>query len=242
VPGATKQGPDHSEGNLLTNVNTNMNRSECMVSTAAVARLSNRLLGQALRAACLVLLCVAGTAHASASATSVEQSSASQLVAFAAIVDGHDVVLVWQTASETNNAGFFIEMAVASHAVKDTAFAQHDFVDGFGTTEATLTYHYRVEALEPGSYTFRLKQVNYDGTFEYSPEVEVVVEGEAGVRGTRRRAGPSGGDALQRSGPGRPDADGGIDGIDLKRSRRGRRVVLTCTQASRQSPVAVTVS
>ena len=37
-------------------------------------------------------------------------------------------------------------------------------------------YSYRIEDLDPGRHTFRLKQIDYDATFEYSPEVEVVIE------------------------------------------------------------------
>ena len=50
------------------------------------------------------------------------------------------------------------------------------WVEGYGTIELPQSYAYRVEALDPGRYVFRLKQIDFDGTFEYHPEVEVVVE------------------------------------------------------------------
>jgi hypothetical protein len=48
-------------------------------------------------------------------------------------------------------------------------------VEGQGTTEKAQNYTYRVRSLEPGRHVFRLKQIDFDGTFDYSPQVEVVV-------------------------------------------------------------------
>ena len=50
------------------------------------------------------------------------------------------------------------------------------FVEGYGTTEAAQNYAYSVRGLAPGHHVFRLKQIDFDGSFEYSPEVEVDVE------------------------------------------------------------------
>ena len=87
-----------------------------------------------------------------------------------ATVDGRDVVLRWSTASETNNAGFDVE-----RRVDDADWGQVAFVEGAGTTTEPQRYSYRVRDLSPGSHTFRLKQIDVDGAFEYSPEVEVVM-------------------------------------------------------------------
>jgi hypothetical protein len=106
-----------------------------------------------------------------------------ELVAFDAVRDGAAVVLTWQTASETNNAGFDIETRRrgpqerqgASHE-EEAAWERLAFVEGHGTTAETQSYSYRIVARDPGTHRFRLKQVDYDGTFAYSPEVEVTVE------------------------------------------------------------------
>ncbi len=104
-----------------------------------------------------------------------------ELVSFEVQVDGADVLLRWETASETNNAGFEVQHGLGD----DGGGGDHDtplswdvltFVEGYGTTEVPQTYAYRVEALDPGPHAFRLKQIDYDGTFEYSPQVEVFVE------------------------------------------------------------------
>ena len=102
-----------------------------------------------------------------------------ELTSFDATTDGPDVLLRWETATETNNAGFFVEMAAHDQDVPQSAakdFRQLGFIDGHGTIEYPQSYQYRVRDLDPGRYTFRLKQIDYDGTFEYHPEVEALVE------------------------------------------------------------------
>ena len=95
-----------------------------------------------------------------------------ELVAFTALLDGGDaVVLHWQTASETNNAGFHVQ-----HRAPDAPdFADVSFVDGQGTTAAPHVYAHRVAALAPGRHAFRLAQVDFDGTRTFGPEAEAVV-------------------------------------------------------------------
>src|SRR5690606_3228436 len=103
-----------------------------------------------------------------------------ELFSFTATRDGEDVVLRWETASETNNAGFEVEYAVVP-AVEtrhgaSLPWQRLAFVDGGGTTAEARTYAYRASGLAPGAHRFRLKQVDFDGAFAYSPEVEAVVE------------------------------------------------------------------
>lgn len=94
-----------------------------------------------------------------------------ELTAFDAVVDLATVLLHWETASETNNAGFQVEQRYF-----DGAFESVDFVAGAGTTLEAQHYTYRAENLDPGRHVFRLKQIDFDGTFEVHPEVEVFVE------------------------------------------------------------------
>ena len=86
-------------------------------------------------------------------------------------VDGQDVLLEWTTRSETNNAGFQIQQE------RDDAFIdmQNAFVEGAGTTDEPQSYSFRVEDLAPGTHTFRLKQVDVDGTSRVTDPVEVEV-------------------------------------------------------------------
>ena len=117
-----------------------------------------------------------------------------ELTAFTALSDGADVYLAWRTATETNNAGFEIEAqrSTSKHSQVDRSDAAFDgeigrnagssdwervgFVAGHGSTRASQSYSHRLSDLEPGVYGFRLKQIDFDGTFAYSPEVEVTIE------------------------------------------------------------------
>ena len=94
----------------------------------------------------------------------------------ASIIDG-DVLLSWGTLSETNNAGFEVQ-----HHAEGGSFEALGFVEGHGTTTEVHVYRYTVSDLIAGTHTFRLKQIDFDGAFEYSPEIEVAV----GVVGTHQ--------------------------------------------------------
>ena len=95
-----------------------------------------------------------------------------ELVSFSAkSIESGNVELAWQTASEINNAGFEIEYEIGSGL-----FERLDFVPGHGTTTDPQSYTYTVSGLDPGRYTFRLKQIDLDGSFEYSSQVEAIVE------------------------------------------------------------------
>jgi hypothetical protein len=93
-----------------------------------------------------------------------------ELTTFNAVTDSDGVLLMWETASETNNAGFRVEQRSAGGAFEPIAF-----VPGAGTTTETQTYQHRATGLTPGVYAFRLQQIDTDGTVHTSPEVEVAL-------------------------------------------------------------------
>jgi hypothetical protein len=92
-----------------------------------------------------------------------------ELTSFAASVSDGNVTLNWGTATETNNQGFDVERNSGN------GFEKIGFVAGFGTSTEVHSYSYVDASVEVGTYTYRLKQVDYDGTFEYSSVVEVDV-------------------------------------------------------------------
>ncbi len=96
-----------------------------------------------------------------------------ELINFQAELYDRDVELQWATASEENNAGFEIQH---SSLTSTGDWESVGFVEGHGSTLEEQTYSYRVANLDPGLHKFRLKQVDYDGQFEYSPIVETVVD------------------------------------------------------------------
>ncbi len=80
--------------------------------------------------------------------------------------------LTWQTASEKNNEGFEIERSQDAKNWKTL-----DFIDGYGTTPETQNYNYTdYETLE-GVIYYRLKQIDFDGKFEYSNIINVTRDG-----------------------------------------------------------------
>ena len=95
-----------------------------------------------------------------------------ELAAFEAVADGEAVALSWQTLAETNNSGFEVQMRRAAEEAWETLA----FVAGAGTTTETRRYTYRTDRIGPGTFAFRLRQVDFDGTYAYSPVVEQAVE------------------------------------------------------------------
>jgi len=93
-----------------------------------------------------------------------------ELSSFTALPLENAIELRWTTATESNNLGFDVERSTDGQA-----FAKITFVKGFGTTAVPHSYRYVDERLSPGTYYYRLKQIDTDGTFEFSKTVEAVV-------------------------------------------------------------------
>lgn len=86
-----------------------------------------------------------------------------ELTSFTARRDGKDASLEWRTVSETNNSGFELQRrSASSESWQEVAFVESKAVGG--TNTETLHYSYRVEDLANGQHTFRLIQVDTDGT------------------------------------------------------------------------------
>ena len=97
-----------------------------------------------------------------------------ELTSFAVTSNGQNVVLNWTTATETNNSGFNVERK-SNNGNWETI----SFVAGFGTTTETKAYSYSDNGVAVGTYSYRLKQLDFNGTFEYSNEVNVDVNAPA---------------------------------------------------------------
>ncbi len=89
-----------------------------------------------------------------------------EMTSFTASVDKNTVNLLWRTATESNNSGFMIERKSAGE------YEQIGFVPGSGTITEPASYTFKDSNLQPGTYSYRLKQIDFDGTFEYSYSVE----------------------------------------------------------------------
>jgi hypothetical protein len=88
-----------------------------------------------------------------------------------------EVILKWQTASETNNMGFEVEKSEKLNVNGQTDWNKVGFVNGSGTTTERTNYIFKEKISKPGICLYRLKQIDFDGTVAYSPEVEIDVTG-----------------------------------------------------------------
>ncbi|MFQ5706823.1 MAG: FlgD immunoglobulin-like domain containing protein [bacterium] len=99
-----------------------------------------------------------------------QTTTAVELSSFNSVVQGANVVLRWVTARETNNYGFEIQRKQNSSDFEKIAFVQ-----GRGSSSAANTYEYVDKHLQPGSYTYRLKQLDFNGSSEFSTPLTVAV-------------------------------------------------------------------
>jgi photosystem II stability/assembly factor-like uncharacterized protein len=91
-----------------------------------------------------------------------------ELTSFTASASAENVILSWSTATETNNRGFEIE-----RSTDDINFEQVGFVNGAGTVTDARRYSFTIKNMASAKSYFRLKQIDYDGTFTYTHSVEV---------------------------------------------------------------------
>ncbi len=95
-----------------------------------------------------------------------------ELTAFFALNNEKGVMLKWTTATESNNSGFLIE-----RSDDKINFNEVTFIDGKGTTTEVTDYEYLDVISKPGIYYYRLKQIDFDGSYNYSNLVEGNVNG-----------------------------------------------------------------
>jgi len=91
-----------------------------------------------------------------------------ELTRFTASTDGKEVLLSWSTATELNNFEFEVQ-----RSFEESEFVTVGVVYGKGTTTERQDYNYVDKYLADGKYSYRLKQVDYTGSYEYSDVVEV---------------------------------------------------------------------
>lgn len=92
-------------------------------------------------------------------------------------VDGSVVSVEWETATELNNYGFDVERKnVSENNDVVSKWEKIGFVEGHGNSNSPKYYNYTDNTLSGGNkFMYRLKQIDLDGTFEYSDEIEVEV-------------------------------------------------------------------
>ena len=91
-----------------------------------------------------------------------------ELTYFNAYTEGNHTELTWQTATEKNNEGFEIHRSTDGKEWQTIGFVQ-----GNSTTQEEQSYTFTDEAPINGTNYYRLKQVDFDGQFEYSSIINV---------------------------------------------------------------------
>lgn len=86
-----------------------------------------------------------------------------ELSSFTSMVNDRNVTLNWSTTSESNNSGFDIERSVVNSGV----WTKAGHLSGFGTSETSHNYSFTDRNLATGNYSYRLKQIDFNGNFEY---------------------------------------------------------------------------
>ncbi len=92
-------------------------------------------------------------------------------------------VLDWATAVEINNDRFEIERIINL----DGAFERIGVVPGAGTTNEVQIYQFIDKDTEQsGNYYYRLKQIDYDGGYDYSKIIAIKVGREKSLEGEKK--------------------------------------------------------
>jgi len=92
-----------------------------------------------------------------------------ELTSFTASVDGRNVTLNWSTATETNNQGFEVERNSGN------GYENVGYLAGFGTSTEPHSYSFIDASVKEGTHSYRLKQIDFNGTFEYFDAIEVEI-------------------------------------------------------------------
>ncbi|OGU37225.1 MAG: hypothetical protein A2068_11150, partial [Ignavibacteria bacterium GWB2_35_6b] len=99
-----------------------------------------------------------------------------ELTTFLSILTLNSVKLKWETATEVNNYGFDVERSAVSvqQSDKESVWEKIGFVEGHGNSNSPKKYVYEDKTFAAGKiYQYRLKQIDFDGAFEYSDELIV---------------------------------------------------------------------
>ena len=87
---------------------------------------------------------------------------------FTGQAENQKIVLNWKTASELNNNGFEIQRKDSKNDFRTIGFVQ-----GEGTTSNPKEYFYSDYDLSSDKYLYKLKQIDFNGRYEYSNVIEI---------------------------------------------------------------------
>jgi hypothetical protein len=99
--------------------------------------------------------------------TEVQLYTPVELINFTAGTSGNSILLNWKTATEINNFGFEVQRSCDSQNWEVLGF-----LSGYGTSSEEHDYSFEDPDVSSGKYYYRLKQIDNDGSFEYSLIIE----------------------------------------------------------------------
>lgn len=88
------------------------------------------------------------------------------LSSFTVSVDKRNVTLMWVTEWELNNSGFSVERANVTLSGVE-GWKEITFIGGQGTSNVPNGYLFKDEKLNTGKYKYRIKQIDFSGSYEY---------------------------------------------------------------------------
>ncbi|MGD8781282.1 MAG: T9SS type A sorting domain-containing protein [Ignavibacteria bacterium] len=115
-------------------------------------------------------------------ASTSENALPVELISFTASVYGENVILNWRTGTEVNNYGFEIQRTsihpppYQGDAVGGRGWETIGFINGSGNSNSPKSYSYTDIPTGGTTFKYRLKQIDFDGAYEYSDEVEVTLD------------------------------------------------------------------
>ena len=101
-----------------------------------------------------------------------------ELITFTAQINNNNVTLLWKTATEINNHGFYVERL--SNPLGNQPPGNNEnwkilsFVEGYGNSNSLQEYSFKDTTVnKTGAYYYRLKQTDINGSYKYSKTIEV---------------------------------------------------------------------
>ncbi len=94
-----------------------------------------------------------------------------ELSSFLASVVNSYIELKWTTETEINNYGFEIQKKEVRS--QETEWNTIGFVEGSGNSNSPKEYEFIDRGVSTGKYLYRLKQIDNDGSYEYSNVIEI---------------------------------------------------------------------
>jgi hypothetical protein len=94
-----------------------------------------------------------------------------ELSSFSAAISENGIKLKWGTETEVNNYGFEVQRSMSN--VQSKSWQLLGFVDGHGNSNSPKDYSFVDENVTAGKHSYRLKQIDTDGQFEYSKIIEI---------------------------------------------------------------------